>query len=94
MRLQVRVLRRVIIIYLYIYMVNYLKSITRKYDREIVKKCNDCKSLVDECLYNNFNDTFVCSPIIKNFKKCVTDFDKQFREKYNINKNVQTFNLP
>ena len=75
-------------------MVNYLKSITKKYDREIVKKCNGCKSLVDECLYNNFNDTFVCSPIIKNFKKCVTDFDKQFREKYNINKNVQTFNLP
>ena len=65
-------------------MVNYLKSLSKKYDSEIRKKCDKIKTELDNCLFDNFNDEFVCNNIIKSFKECIYIFDKSFREKYKI----------
>ena len=70
-------------------MVNYLKSLHNKYDSEIRKSCQEKKRILEECMKNSFNDSFICEHEIISFQKCVADFDISFRKKFNTNKLLQ-----
>jgi hypothetical protein len=63
---------------------NYLKSLMRKYDKDIRLKCEKKRLLLIKCLTNSFNDYFICSQYINDFETCVNEFDKSFKSKYNL----------
>ena len=69
-------------------MVNFIQSISKKYDKEIREKCSKLELEFLECLKNNFNDEFTCENYLNNFQICIKDFDKSFREKYPICKEI------
>lgn len=71
---------------------NYWKSLSRLYDREVYKQCEQYRIEVIECMRNSFNDDFICKETIDNFEKCTNDFDKKFREHFigDKHKNKQT----
>ena len=54
-----------------------------KYDEEIREKCDHYHLYVNDCLKRLENEN-ECSFYIKKFDKCVKDFDKQFRDYYNL----------
>lgn len=66
-------------------MVNYYKSLSKKYDIEIKKECDEVRRLFINCLSNNFNDSFVCKDLFNDFNFCINQFDKKFRKKYKLN---------
>lgn len=72
-------------------MVNYLKSLIKKYDKEIKYSCEDNRLKVIECMKNNFNNYFECENEIINFQNCINNFDLKFREKY-PNFNIKIIN--
>ena len=65
-------------------MVNYLDSLSKKYDKDIRKECESQRYLYINCLKNNFNDLFTCRDLIEQFDSCIKEFDTKFRKKYNI----------
>ena len=69
-------------------MVNFMKSIEKKYDREIRKECSLKEKCIIECLRNYNNDEFVCKTEITQFQECIEKFDKKFRKKYLNNNKV------
>lgn len=65
---------------------NYWKSISKLYDREIYKQCEQSRVEVIECMRNSFNDDFTCKEIIRTFEECTHDFDREFRKHYVIDR--------
>ena len=62
-------------------MSNLLKTLSKTYDQEIRNKCEEKRLLLIDCLQEHFYDEFTCKILIKEFDKCVSDFDKDFRDK-------------
>ena len=60
-------------------MVNYLNSLSKKYDKDIRKECETKRLLYINCLNNNFNDVFICKNYIKEFDSCIKNFDTKFK---------------
>ncbi len=63
---------------------NYFKRLQLKYDREIKNKCEHLRLNLNECLKTQFDDNYVCKPYQDDFLKCISSFDKEFRNKYNV----------
>lgn len=70
-------------------MVNYLKTLNNKYNCEIRKSCQEKKQILEDCMKNSFNDSFICENEIISFQKCIADFDISFRKKFNLDKLLQ-----
>lgn len=63
-------------------MVNYLKTLEKKYDREIKNSCEEFRQIYLTCLYEHQNDDYVCNPSMLQFHHCIEMFDENFRKKY------------
>lgn len=75
-------------------MVNFVRSLKKKYDTEIRLKCKDLEKKIEECMDEHYDDEFVCSVAVSNFNKCIKDFDMNFKKKYKSLINIPTYNLP
>lgn len=64
-----------------------LDKLNKLYDTNIRKHCNKYETNLIRCLDDSFNDNFVCAIQQDLFNKCISNFDKKFREKYLIKKN-------
>jgi len=62
---------------------NKLIRLQKKYDEEIREKCEHERLYLIDCMKRLENEN-ECSFYIKRFDKCVKDFDKQFRDYYNL----------
>ena len=67
----------------------YIKKL---YDNEIRNSCNSLKQKLEYCFENNEKNAIKnCDREITNFRNCIIQFDKDFREKYNrVTKNLKT----
>lgn len=63
-------------------MVNYINSLSRKYDKEIRKSCEIHEKIINQCLKDNFNDEFTCKLHIDDFNNCIKVFNENFKKKF------------
>jgi len=63
-------------------MVNYFKSISKKYDNNIRSKCGNDHDKLINCMKDHFNDEFVCKELINNFHNCIKSFNFDFKKKH------------
>ena len=75
-------------------MVNFVNSLKKKYDTEIILKCMEFEKKIEECMDEHYNDEFVCSVSVDNFNKCIKEFDASFKKRYKSLINIPTYNLP
>jgi hypothetical protein len=76
------------------YMVNFVNTLKKKYDKEIRLKCKELEKKIEECMHEHYDDEFVCSVTVSNFNKCIKEFDDSFKKKYKRLINIPTYNLP
>lgn len=70
-----------------------MRNIERVYNRNIRKECQKYEVLLEKCLKESWNDDFICEPHLKLFEECVSNFDKKFRNKHNLKKKVNYWNI-
>lgn len=71
-------------------MVNVISSLKKSYDRKIRDTCDEKCYKLEQCMNMNFNTPFDCTNEINDFKECLFNFDKDFREKNKVHlKNIQ-----
>ena len=61
-----------------------ISLLSKKYDKEIRTNCEEYKTLLKHCLFLNKDDVNSCKIEHQNFKKCIRNFDIQFKLKYKI----------
>ena len=75
-------------------MVELINLLKRKYDYEIRLACSELEKKLDNCLLEFNNDKFVCDINLKNFNKCIKDFDTDFKKTHRLLNSIKTDNLP
>ena len=75
-------------------MVELINLLKRKYDYEIRLACSELEKKLDNCLLEFNNDKFVCDISLKNFNKCIKDFDTDFKKTLRLLNSIKTDNLP
>tara|TARA_A100001015_G_scaffold245615_1_gene281632 strand:- start:1728 stop:1937 length:210 start_codon:yes stop_codon:yes gene_type:complete len=60
------------------------KQLSNIYNHEIRNKCKNNNLALEKCFKNHFNDEFCCQEEIKEFSKCIDDFNRRFFKKYKI----------
>ena len=56
----------------------------KQYDVKIRKQCDHFNDEMEKCLKNNFDDHFVCKPILDSFECCIQDFNSKFLKNQKI----------
>ena len=60
----------------------HYKHLKQVYDKQIRSKCSELEKILQECFLNNCNKEDYCKTEVNIFKKCLEDFNLDFKQKY------------
>ena len=58
-----------------------IKNISKNYDENIKKECDDKRFKFIDCVKENYNKIPICDEIFNDFNNCIKTFDINFRKK-------------